>query len=97
MRRLVMEIGLAAVLLGGAGGCGSITPTGLLMKGGSWLAQEAIKKEFKHLKEKGRSDDRDLDPADRSGRPAEKSRRHERRRSGSERRPSPPASRPAPP
>jgi hypothetical protein len=97
MHRLLMGTCLGAVLLAGAAGCGSITPTGLLMKGGSWLAQEAIKKEFKHLKDKGKREEGDLDHSDRSRRPAEKSRRHGSRRPGSDAKSSPPASRPAGP
>ncbi len=45
------SIGLAALLIIAIGGCGPITPAGLMMKAGGWVAKEAVTKEIKHYRE----------------------------------------------
>ncbi|MBI4580425.1 MAG: hypothetical protein HY718_12025 [Planctomycetes bacterium] len=54
-RRWMILVCLAVSLAVAVAGCGSITPTNLAIKGGTWAAKELIKKELKerrHEKEK---------------------------------------------
>lgn len=53
LRNLVAWLICAFVALGAAG-CGSITPSSVLMKGGTWAAKKLITKEIKERRDRDR-------------------------------------------